>query len=97
MEFSVPYLEAMRAKAPRMFNELRRSGKMAEHVQAKTAEAHRMVRELLKDEPKLPSGAPKNLAAQRQAEQTVMTTLIDFPPESQTKPDDPLAAAPTPA
>lgn len=80
MEFKGPYLMAMREQAPKLFRELRKTGQMDAHLQAKSAEAHRMLDELTKDAPKLPNGLPK--APQRiQAEQIVLETLIEFPPE----------------
>ena len=38
MEFKTPYVLAMREQAPRMFNQLVRSGKMEEHLLAKAEE-----------------------------------------------------------
>ncbi|WP_298725738.1 hypothetical protein [uncultured Ferrovibrio sp.] len=89
MEFKIAYLEAMRRQAPKMFNQLQRSGQLDAHVQAKSAEAHRMLNEMLSNEPKLPSGLPKNLEALHRAEEIVMATLIEFP--SDETPGEPLA------
>jgi len=80
MEFKVPYVLAMRERAPKMFNRLRRTGAMDAHLQQKSLEAHRMFEELTADAPKLPSGYPRNLHALR-AEQIVFETLIEFPTE----------------
>ncbi|WP_298725740.1 hypothetical protein [uncultured Ferrovibrio sp.] len=82
MEFRIAYLEAMRRQAPKMFNQLQRSGTLDEHVQAKSAEAHAMLADLLRDAPKLPSGAPKDPAAAKLAEEAVMNALIEFPSET---------------
>lgn len=91
MEFKGPYLEAMRTQAPRLFNQLRRSGALDAHLQKKTAEAYRMLDEMLADEPKYPDGMPKNPARLREAEEQVRATLIEFPTESRADPNDPLA------
>lgn len=84
MEFKGPYLFAMRERAPRMFMRLRRSGTLDEHLQQKSIEAHRLLEQLLADEPKDSDGETKNLAAVRAAEEIVWAGLIDFP-----GPDDP--------
>ena len=81
MEFKAPYLQAMRERAPRMFNHLRRSGALDAHVQKKTAEAHLMFEELTASAPKLPSGLPEQ-PYRSEAERQVLETLIEFPPES---------------
>lgn len=80
MEFKGPYLMAMRDRAPRMFNRLRRSGEMEAHLQEKAAEASRMFDEMTATAPKLPNGLPE-LEHRRAAERTVLETLIEFPPE----------------
>lgn len=79
MEFKLAYLTAMRDQAPAMFNQLRRTGAMDAHLQKKGEEAMRLRDELLANEPKLPSGLPMNLAAQRLAEEIVFSQLIEFP------------------
>lgn len=86
MEFKLAYLNAMRDQAPKMFNELRRTGAMDVHLQKKGEEAMRLRDELLANEPKGPSGLPKNLTAQRLAEEIVFKQLIEFPPDDE--PDD---------
>jgi len=86
MEFKLAYLNAMRDQAPKMFNELRRTGAMDAHLQMKGEEAMRLRDELLANEPKLPSGLAKNIAAQRLAEEIVFNQLIEFPPDDE--PDD---------
>ena len=48
MQFQGIYLNAMRERAPRMFNELRRSGKIAAHAREKEQEFGRLVNEALK-------------------------------------------------
>jgi hypothetical protein len=77
MEFKSPYLHAMRERAPKMFNELRRNGLMERHLQEKSEEAHRMFDELTKGAPKLESGYPAQPYA-REAEEVVFATLIEF-------------------
>ena len=42
----------MRERAPRMFNELARSGELDDHVQKKSEEAHARLEELLAPEPR---------------------------------------------
>lgn len=78
MEFKGPYLMAMREQAPQMFRELRKSGQMDAHLQAKSVEAHRMLDELTEGAPKLKSGLPEEPYL-TQAEQVVLETLIEFP------------------
>ena len=82
MLFKTPYLEAMREQAPRMYNRLIRTGKMDAHLDEKSGEAHRMLEELTKDAPKLPNGLPENPYL-IQAEQLVLETLIEFPPDDE--------------
>ena len=80
MEFKEPYLLAMREQAPRMFQELRRHGRLDQHVQQKSREAHAMLRDLMKEH-KAPGPAERH-----QAEEIVLATLIEFPAEQ--KPQD---------
>ena len=58
MEFKGTYLLAMREQAPKMFMELRRSGKLDQHLQEKSTEAHQMLRELLAQKPRTARGDP---------------------------------------
>jgi hypothetical protein len=88
MEFKAPYLFAMREQAPKMFNELRRSGKMDQHLQEKSEEAHRLLAELLADKPKNKHGL-YNLADEREAEEFVRSQLIEFPKPEKDQSDDP--------
>jgi hypothetical protein len=81
MEFKLPYLLAMREQAPKMFNELRRSGQMDAHLQAKTEEAYRMLDELMEGIPRSKDGCVLDLARQREAEEIVRATLIEFTPD----------------
>jgi len=74
MDFKEPYLLAMREQAPRMFNELRRTGTMDRHLQEMSERAHAMFREIV---------GPTNEispAQRREAEERVRATLIEFPP-----------------
>lgn len=77
MEFKSPYLNAMRIQAPKTFRSLVRTGAIDEHLQQKSAEAHRMFEQLTANAPKLPSGYPREPWA-REAEEIVMSTLIEF-------------------
>ena len=86
MEFKLAYLNAMRDQAPKMFNELRRTGALDAFVQEKGEEAMRLRADLLANEPKDPNGLAKNIAAQRLAEEIVFKQLIEFPPDDE--PDD---------
>ena len=81
MEFKEPYLRAMREQAPKMFNELRRTGAMDAHLQAKSAEAHRMLRDLTTGMETLPNGLVRDANVLRMAEEQVRATLIEFPNE----------------
>lgn len=92
MEFKGPYLQAMRQQAPQMFNRLRRTGALDAHLQKKAAEAHRLFNDLSANAPKLPNGYPKEPWA-REAEEQVLATLIEFPPEGPA-PSDPLEKLP---
>ena len=92
MEFKIPYLLAMREKAPKLFNSLSRSGKLDEHLRQKTKQAHEMFDDLTKKAPKLPNGLPK-AQPRIEAERLVLETLIEFPDESP-DPQDPLGRKP---
>ncbi len=89
MEFKVPYLLAMREQAPRMFNQLRQTGALDAHVQAKSTEAHALFDQLTANAPKLDNGLPENPYRNR-AERQVLETLIEFPSEKPA-PQDPLS------
>lgn len=86
MEFKIPYLLAMQEQAPKMMAQLQRHGRLEQHLQQKTSEAHAMFEDLLKQH-KDPS-----LAQRREAEEIVRSTLIEFPlehaPENPEPPDD---------
>lgn len=75
MNFMEPYLLAMRERAPAMFNDLRKHGRLDQHLKEMSARAHQMLRELLAPYPE------PTLAQKREAEETVLATLIEFPPE----------------
>ncbi len=81
MEFSLAYQLAMRDKAPKMFNRLRRTGALSAHVKAKSAEARQMYDELAKDKPKLPNGVLRSPSDKQQIVELVFAALIEFPPE----------------
>ena len=82
MEFKLPYLLAMREQAPKMFNQLRRTGALDAHVAEKGAEARRMYDEMAKDKPKLPNGLVEGASARREIEEQVFAALIEFPPDN---------------
>lgn len=75
MEFKSQYLQAMQDQAPKMLAALHRHGRLEQHLQQKSVEAHAMLRDLLKKHP------DPSLAQQREAEEIVRQTLIEFPPE----------------
>jgi len=79
MEFKEPYLLAMRDRAPKMFNRLRRTGAMNAHLQAKSLEAHRMYEELAKGKERLPSGLVRSASSRQQIEEQVFAALIELP------------------
>ena len=87
MDFSTPYLLAMREKAPAMFNRLRRTGALNAHLKAKSAEAHRLYDALAKGKPKLPGGLVQSASSRREIEEQVFATFLDFPAD-QTNPAD---------
>jgi hypothetical protein len=83
VEFKEPYLLAMQECAPKMFMQLRRSGQLERHLQAKSQEADDLLRQLLSRHPS--PGLPE----EREAEEIVRATLIEFPPEEGQKPEFP--------
>ena len=89
MDFQYPYLLAMREQAPKMFMELRRSGKMNQFLQDKGEEANRLLAELLANKPKDKYGL-YSLVDEREAEEIVGAQLIEFPvPEKDQNPEPP--------
>lgn len=76
MEFKIPYLLAMRDRAPKLMRDLEKHGRLKQHLDLKSREAHEMLRGILRKH-KHPS-----LAQEREAEEIVRQTLIEFPPES---------------
>jgi len=83
MEFKLPYLQAMRQQAPKMFNRLSREGTLMAFVDQKAAEASKLFHELTANAPKGPGGYPKEPEATEAAEQ-VMAVMLDFPKHEQT-------------
>jgi hypothetical protein len=65
----------MRDQAPRMFQELRRHGRLEQHLKQKNQEAYELLRQILK------GNENPTLAEKREAEEVVRSILIDFPPE----------------
>jgi len=82
MEFKLPYLLAMREHAPKMFNELRRSGALDEHVAMKAKEAYSIYQSLIAGAETLPNGIPRDLQVMRSAEEQTLAVMLDFPDES---------------
>jgi hypothetical protein len=85
MEFRLPYVEAMREQAPRMFNELQRSGQMGAHLEEKGKEAARLYSTLTRGRPREPGGAVAQ-PYRREAEEQVLSLHIDFPQRPDTSP-----------
>lgn len=75
MEFKSQYVHAMREQAPKMFRDLVKHGRIEQHLDQKSGEAHEMLRQLLAQHPN------PGLAERREAEEIVRQTLIEFPPE----------------
>lgn len=71
LHFRTSYLLAMREQAPKMFNELRRTGAMDAHLDRKMAEAGQLYRDLIGDR--------TDMQAEREATEQVYATLIAFP------------------
>lgn len=78
MEFKVPYMQAMRQQAPKLFNQLNREGKLTAYVDEKAVEASRLFHELTASAPKEEGGYPKEPEASEAIEQ-VMAVMLDFP------------------
>lgn len=76
MEFQEPYLLAMREQVPKMFMELRRSGRLPLHLAEKTKAAYALLRQILADHP---NPGP---AERQRAEEMVRAQLIEFPSET---------------
>ena len=91
MNFKYPYLLAMREQAPKMFNQLRRTGALDAFVNKKSREAKELLDYLTKNAPKEPNGLPEQPYLSR-AESQVFETLIEFPSEAP-EPSDPLGGA----
>ena len=79
MNFKEPYLLAMHERAPQMYRELKRSGALMSHLQAKSQEAHAMYDQLTDKAEKLPSGAVEDPQVKRQAEEQVFAQMLEFP------------------
>jgi hypothetical protein len=80
VEFKTPYLLAMRERDPQLFNALRRNGEMNRHLQQKSEQAHQLLEEILKHDPK------PSLPKMREAEEIVLATLIEFPADNEREP-----------
>lgn len=86
MEFKKIYLTAMREQAPRMFNELRRSGALDGHVAMKWKQASSIYQSLITGADLLPSGIPEDLQIMRSAEEQTLAAMLEFPDENVTEP-----------
>lgn len=90
MEFKAQYLHLMREREPKLFRQLVKSGQIDQYVQEKAVEAYRLLDDLLASEPKGPDGLPRDLQAQRLAEERVKAQMFDFPvPEKDQNPEPP--------
>ena len=91
MEFKGAYLQAMRDQAPKMFMDLRRSGKLDQFVQEKSMQAHQMLDEILRSQTR-DKNSPPTMQQEREAEEQVRALMIEFPPpevsETPEPPDD---------
>jgi hypothetical protein len=83
MEFKLPYMQAMRQQAPKLFNRLSRSGGLEAFVNEKAQEASKLFHELTANAPKEAGGYPKEPEASEAIEQ-VMAVMLDFPKDEQT-------------
>ena len=77
MEFKLPYAQAMRQQAPQMFIQLCRANLLDKHLQQKSQEAHQMLDQLLG--PVRARHGRVSMAQEREAEEIVRATMIDFP------------------
>ena len=75
MNFVGPYLLAMRDRAPKMFQELRRHGRLQQHLHQKDHETRQLLNQLLK------GNENPSLQERRTAEEIVRAMLIEFPEE----------------
>lgn len=87
MDFKVPYVEWLANNDPKAFNQICRSGMLQAHLQQKSVEAHRLLRELLANEPKDSTGLVKNPAAEINAENQVFALMCEG--SSQAGPEPP--------
>ena len=83
MDFKTAYVQAMRDRAPKLFNSLRKTGALDAQAQKVSQQAHAMLSDLTSGLDKLPNGQPRDNAALSAAERQVMGALIEFPPEGQ--------------
>ena len=98
VEFKLIYVMAMRNQAPRMFRSLVKSGKIDQFLQAKSEEAHELLRQVLGQRPKDAHGEVGE-ADRRECEEVVRATLVEFPTEGKDQtpePPDDLPRSPNP-
>lgn len=84
MDIKIPYLDAMRERAPKMFLELCRAKEIDAHASAVSKEGHRILDEILASEPRTPDGRVINERAEREAEEQVLAMMLEFPEENET-------------
>jgi hypothetical protein len=75
MDFKSQYVHRLRALDPIFFRQLMRTGQIDDHLQRKSEEAHQLLEELLASEPQGPDGLPRDLQAQRLAEEYVIEVM----------------------
>ncbi len=73
MDFKTPYLLALAERDPKLFMELRRSGQLDDHLRQKQLQARELKAQLLARHSR------PSMAEEREAEEQVFATLIDFP------------------
>lgn len=75
MDFKEPYLLAMCEQAPKLLQELQKHGRLDQHLQEKSREAHALLRQVLR------GNENPSLSEQREAEESVRVSLIEFSDE----------------
>ena len=91
MDFKARYVQELRDKDPGLFRELVKTKQIDQYLQAKSAEAHGLLAQLVASEPKGPDGLPRDPQALRLAEERVWAQMLDFPstdPSQKEPPED---------
>ena len=97
MNFMGPYILAMREQAPKMFMELRRSGKLEQFARERALEGNALAEQMLARRPKDAHGQP-SMADEREVEEIVLAQMLEFEPEGKAEnpePPDDLPHVPT--